>query len=432
MRRAWAPGANRCAKTRKQKFFFSVFSGFLTTWLTRGIAAVQRTVVPGTDDDTSSDSASSASSASSSTSDRYKTELCRSWEETRACRYGAKCQFAHGVRELREMPRHPKYKTELCKNFHARGSCPYGARCRFIHDELDHDRQLVAALGPARVAELRRMLLSPALLQSPAISPVTSPRLQRRTKSNPISPIRSLPNSAAAAAAAAVAANGPAANGPAASPQRRATNPTPQPSPVRVPYYLSTSPTVAAAAFAAAAAATVVPPAPTAAPPTTTAAPAAPVLHTLPSTSPARPMQFQLLSNVHASHSASSSSASEEDDDDECNDDSSDSVDAAAIAAAALAEPEPPRNVPRSQPRLVPQRLFVDRTESAVAPLSPFVADLPPAPSSLLSEQDARDIDQLVAELSSSLESDTPGQWAKREKRRTTARLPIFAEVTHD
>ena len=27
-----------------------------------------------------------------SVSDRYKTELCRSWEETRACRYGAKCQ----------------------------------------------------------------------------------------------------------------------------------------------------------------------------------------------------------------------------------------------------------------------------------------------------------------------------------------------------
>ena len=26
----------------------------------------------------------------------YKTELCRSFEESGACRYGAKCQFAHG------------------------------------------------------------------------------------------------------------------------------------------------------------------------------------------------------------------------------------------------------------------------------------------------------------------------------------------------
>ena len=41
----------------------------------------------------------------------YKTELCRSWEEKGSCRYGAKCQFAHGEEELRKVQRHPKVRT---------------------------------------------------------------------------------------------------------------------------------------------------------------------------------------------------------------------------------------------------------------------------------------------------------------------------------
>ena len=63
----------------------------------------------------------------------YKTELCRSFQETGNCRYGTKCQFAHGKHELRPVIRHPKYKTEVCKTFHTIGTCPYGKRCRFIH-----------------------------------------------------------------------------------------------------------------------------------------------------------------------------------------------------------------------------------------------------------------------------------------------------------
>lgn len=63
----------------------------------------------------------------------YKTELCRSFMETHTCRYGVKCQFAHGKHEQRPVIRHPKYKTEICKTFHTLGTCPYGIRCRFIH-----------------------------------------------------------------------------------------------------------------------------------------------------------------------------------------------------------------------------------------------------------------------------------------------------------
>lgn len=72
---------------------------------------------------------------------RYKTELCRPFQDYGFCRYGEKCQFAHGEDELRALPRHPKYKTELCRTYHTRGFCPYGSRCHFIHnlDELCED-----------------------------------------------------------------------------------------------------------------------------------------------------------------------------------------------------------------------------------------------------------------------------------------------------
>jgi len=76
---------------------------------------------------------------------RYKTELCKSFTETGSCRYGAKCQFAHGKEEVRPILRHPKYKTEICKTFHTTGTCPYGIRCRFIHTKSKEESILAVA-----------------------------------------------------------------------------------------------------------------------------------------------------------------------------------------------------------------------------------------------------------------------------------------------
>merc|ERR1719308_636966 len=45
---------------------------------------------------------------------RYKTEMCRPFQENGTCKYGEKCQFAHGSQEVRNINRHPKYKTDLC------------------------------------------------------------------------------------------------------------------------------------------------------------------------------------------------------------------------------------------------------------------------------------------------------------------------------
>lgn len=64
---------------------------------------------------------------------RYKTEMCRPYQENGTCKYGEKCQFAHGVQEVRGVNRHPKYKTDLCKTYHSVGFCPYGPRCHFVH-----------------------------------------------------------------------------------------------------------------------------------------------------------------------------------------------------------------------------------------------------------------------------------------------------------
>lgn len=82
-------------------------------------------------------------------SSRYKTELCRPFEESGTCKYGDKCQFAHGYNELRNLVRHPKYKTELCRTFHTVGFCPYGPRCHFIHEDEPKSADLSPKLGRA-------------------------------------------------------------------------------------------------------------------------------------------------------------------------------------------------------------------------------------------------------------------------------------------
>lgn len=71
-----------------------------------------------------------------------QTELCRTWAEIGSCRYGARCQFAHGQAELRAVVRPPKYKTQPCRTYSLTGKCPYGARCNFIHDGEDDETLL--------------------------------------------------------------------------------------------------------------------------------------------------------------------------------------------------------------------------------------------------------------------------------------------------
>ena len=66
---------------------------------------------------------------------KYKTELCKKYQNTGYCPYGFKCRFAHGKEELISKSQGTNYKKKQCKTFHEKGYCPYGSRCSFRHDE---------------------------------------------------------------------------------------------------------------------------------------------------------------------------------------------------------------------------------------------------------------------------------------------------------
>ncbi|KAJ3046815.1 hypothetical protein HK097_000488, partial [Rhizophlyctis rosea] len=106
----------------------------------------------------------------------YKTELCRSWEETGYCRYASKCQFAHSIVELRPVDRHPKYKTEMCKTFWEKGTCPYGKRCCFIHTERDLRESKDKGLSTIKEGKEGAGVMSPTGVTSPTsvLSPTNS------------------------------------------------------------------------------------------------------------------------------------------------------------------------------------------------------------------------------------------------------------------
>ncbi|XP_076314199.1 mRNA decay activator protein ZFP36L1-like [Tachypleus tridentatus] len=100
-------------------------------------------------------------------SSRYKTELCRPFEENGTCKYGDKCQFAHGLQELRTLARHPKYKTELCRTFHTTGLCPYGPRCHFIHNNDESRRYMLnlqVGMNPSKASQAGLSLSRPKTL----------------------------------------------------------------------------------------------------------------------------------------------------------------------------------------------------------------------------------------------------------------------------
>lgn len=97
---------------------------------------------------------------------KFKTELCKNWQNG-DCKFGTKCMFAHGLKELTEKKHLPQnYKTKVCKQFHEEFYCPYGPRCQFIHlEETDKSEELklhsaiysLAGLRPARRANNSRL-----------------------------------------------------------------------------------------------------------------------------------------------------------------------------------------------------------------------------------------------------------------------------------
>lgn len=135
-----------------------------------------------------SSTSTTSSSAGAQNSSRYKTELCRPYEENGTCKYGEKCQFAHGLAELRTLTRHPKYKTEFCRTFHTTGFCPYGPRCHFIHNSKTPSNQPIAAL-------VSQPYSGESASQAFALAPQPPTNQGRQSVSPPSSPISSIGSS---------------------------------------------------------------------------------------------------------------------------------------------------------------------------------------------------------------------------------------------
>lgn len=132
---------------------------------------------------------SDSSPTTDSASTRYKTEMCRPFEETGNCRYGSKCQFAHGIHELRSLNRHPRYKTEFCRTFHTTGFCSYGQRCNFIHNEDERRGSQPTSPTTSRPKGLSLNTASSASLKSSTGSLGSAGSLMSSTSVSPASSV---------------------------------------------------------------------------------------------------------------------------------------------------------------------------------------------------------------------------------------------------
>lgn len=92
---------------------------------------------------------------------KYKTTLCKHFDTRQGCSYGQKCQFAHGLNELRikdaqfapiikNQNNILNYKIVKCKNWERDGTCKYGALCTFAHgkNELRNRNENLCQIGP--------------------------------------------------------------------------------------------------------------------------------------------------------------------------------------------------------------------------------------------------------------------------------------------
>ena len=71
----------------------------------------------------------------------YKLKMCRNWESSGRCNFGAKCNFAHGASELSHGAR-----ELLCHSWVAEGRCTYGDDCRFQHQGYNKQQDMRCAM----------------------------------------------------------------------------------------------------------------------------------------------------------------------------------------------------------------------------------------------------------------------------------------------
>ncbi|CAI7204514.1 BAD_collapsed_G0010270.mRNA.1.CDS.1 [Saccharomyces cerevisiae] len=95
----------------------------------------------------------------------YKTELCESFTIKGYCKYGNKCQFAHGLNELKFKKKSNNYRTKPCINWSKLGYCPYGKRCCFKHGD-DKDVEIYQNANDGRSKDTALTPLPTSLVPS--------------------------------------------------------------------------------------------------------------------------------------------------------------------------------------------------------------------------------------------------------------------------
>ena len=107
----------------------------------------------------------------------YKTELCESFTIKGYCKYGNKCQFAHGLNELKFKKKSNNYRTKPCINWSKLGYCPYGKRCCFKHgDDKDVEIYQNANDGRSKDTALTPLPTSLAPSNNDNITNLSKPR----------------------------------------------------------------------------------------------------------------------------------------------------------------------------------------------------------------------------------------------------------------
>jgi hypothetical protein len=113
----------------------------------------------------------------------YKSEMCKAFVDMGNCKYGGKCQYAHGEGELRFVQKNKNYKTVQCKAFWTTGYCKYGNRCCFVHQSAFLGGSAFAmtpspqCLSRAR-AESQPLMFTPTIVEEPEDEPVEEYRTE--------------------------------------------------------------------------------------------------------------------------------------------------------------------------------------------------------------------------------------------------------------
>ncbi|KAK8518981.1 hypothetical protein V6N12_012215 [Hibiscus sabdariffa] len=123
-------------------------------------------------------------SSSSGSIGFYKSEICRAWEEFGHCRYGSKCQFAHGKEDVRPTCFPFRTKSEVYKSYASTVPNAFGSKPRLLHPLTETTAIITQKDSPTRPEETIFNFLS--TVQPETTRPNTN--FTMKPKTNKISP----------------------------------------------------------------------------------------------------------------------------------------------------------------------------------------------------------------------------------------------------